>query len=132
MFTSGFEKVAKEHDDHKVRRFLIGNPASAAWGAKKGKGQQAFLEAADTARKHVNKSIVKGMKHGALAGGSVGTGAALGALLMRKKPVVAAKMLGAGLAGGTLLGSAAGSWHGAMKGHLGEEATKIHRKYVKD
>jgi len=133
MFLLGFEKVAKKHkkDDHTLRRLLLGNPASAALAAKSGKKEEAFSEAHGNIRKHQVKGLLQGLKAGALVG-TIG-GAALGATALKRgysgKESLKHGLRGLGLGVGS--GMIGGSAIGGIRGHLGHEATAIHRKYDK-
>jgi hypothetical protein len=120
MFNAGFEKVAKEKEDHTMSRALLGNPVSAAVHARKGEK----LKAGGHALKHLAGQSLKGLGIGAGAGSLVGAG--VGALKGGKEGAKRGALIGGGLTG--YLGGAAG----ALKGHLGSEATKIHKKYQKD
>lgn len=131
-FIESFLKTAKKQDDKKSShigsRILMGNPASAAYHAKKGKGIQAFSEARTHAVKEGLLGLYKGLKYGGGAGALTGAGLAAHQLIKRN-PREAAKRLAIAMGTGSLGGAAIGGQYGAYKGHFGDEATKIHKKY---
>ena len=112
MFNSGFEKVAKEKEDHTISRVLLGNPISAAVHARKGEKTKAFGHAFA----HHGKNYLGGLG----IGGALG--AAAGGLKGGKEGAKRGAAIGAGLGGAV----------GSIKGNLGREAGKIHKEYQKD
>jgi len=114
-----------EVDLHRLRRFMIGNPASAALEADKGKKTDAFADAF----KHQLAETWKGRSVGAAGG------AATGGLLGWNMPAQhrgsgtkgqTAALIGTGLG---LLGAGVGGLFGKLKGKLDEEADAIHQRY---
>ena len=122
----------KEKKTHFGSRFFMGNPASAAYHAKKGKGEQAFSEASG----HFHTEHLKGLGKGALYGAGAGTAGAAGVaahhLAKHKTLKGSGRKALLALLGGTAVGASAGETYGLFKGHLGEQATKIHQKYQAD
>jgi hypothetical protein len=115
MFAQGFEKIAKEKEDHTLSRVALGNPISAAIHAGKGKKLKAF-------RRAYGHAMIESLK-GAGMGGAIGAagGAAIGAAKHGK--------LKNGLMLGGLGGAYAGLVAGGIKGNYGSAAGKIHKQY---
>ena len=118
--------AAAEPEGHHIRRALIGNPLSSAIEAKPGSRLDAFGEANGHVQAEGLKGVLKGglggAALGALAGGFAGARSAPPGSMLRNGIGTA---LAGGLVGGSL-GAPLGGAVGSVKGHLDEEASRIH------
>jgi hypothetical protein len=119
---SKHKKTAADEDPegHKVRRFFLGNPVSAAIEAEKGKKLKSFGRAAG----HSAVEQAKGMGIGGVGG--AGLGAAIGAAVGAKKGIPLKRALSRGAVVGGLGGAYAGGVAGSTKGQLDRRASEIH------
>lgn len=128
-------------EGHHLRRFALGNPASAAAEAGKGDRMKAYEHA--TGHKEVQKSIggAIGGAAGAVGGGAVArrSSKAVGAVAKKLEESgshFTGKAKGLATAGGAILGAAAGGSLGravgAIKGDHDREASRIHGLYSKN
>lgn len=114
------KQAADAPEGHHVRRFLLGNPISSAIEAKPGSRMDAYGEASG----HVLSESVKGGLKGGLWGAGLGGAGGLALALANKGDPKKALGYGAGLGG--LAGLIGGDTYGALKGHHGAEASRIH------
>lgn len=131
-FWDGFEKQAtKKEDTHKMQRFLLGNPLSAAIEAKSGKRGQAFKESYKHSLKETGKGLGVGAGGGAILAALFHPLARTGVLGQKMKHIADHIHAGQAAGAGAMAGGLVGSTVGGVRGQFGEEATKIHQKYIK-
>jgi len=153
-FRGHLEKIAKEQDEHFVRRMFLGNPISSAISAKKGRKTEAYGEALGHALVETAKGTAIGAGSGAVLGLGAGAAFPLPKIKMvstsgrgglpklikglkatkfrriRTVPISRGAVIGGGGLLGALLGAAVGANIGAILGNLGSKATEIHRKHT--